>query len=199
MSFLHKIKIYITEAHGKLSIQQCTVHVECKGKSSWQWLTNLPSSLFIGEIHRKIKPGTFSTYNWVFNQNHSWNKPKKFDIFLQGSNLATIPLLLITTNKEMNYSWLHLFVKAQNIRVSVREKKIKKVAHWLIYHVHSDNCFSFSLLTSSWPWSTTDTWKTHWLMDSVKRILLKMCINITSACNYEEMPTQGGRTYYVLL
>lgn len=91
------------------------------------------------------------------------------------------------------------FCKSTKYQGQRERKKIKKVADWLIYHVHSDNCFSFSLLTSSWPWSTTDTWKTHWLMDSVKRILLKMCINITSACNYEEKPMQEERIYYVLL
>lgn len=83
--------------------------------------------------------------------------PNKFHIFPKRQNLDTIPLPSITINMEMEKDWL-------------------------IYHVHSDNCSSFSPPTSSWPWSTTDTWKTHWLMDRVKRIFLWCALILLFAC-----------------
>lgn len=85
------------------------------------------------------------------------NMPNKFHIFPKRQNLDTIPLPSITINMEMEKDWL-------------------------IYHVHSDNCSSFSPPTSSWPWSTTDTWKTHWFMDRVKGIFLRCALILLFAC-----------------
>lgn len=51
-------------------------------------------------------------------------------------------------------------------------RSIRLKAGWLIYRVHSGNCSSFSPLMSSWPWSTTDTCRTHRLTDRLKLSLL---------------------------